>query len=444
MRRTILTVIGLGLMVGTAVAASESANAPDLHWPQWRGPNGNGYIADANPPVEWNETKNVKWKLAIPGKGASTPIVVGDRLFITTAIPKEVPAGDDAQAGQQRGRLSTPPAGVMEFAVICVDRHTGNVLWRKTVREELPHEGTHPTGTWASNSAVTDGEYLFAYFGSRGLYALDLEGNVQWERDFGEMKTKMSFGEGSSPAIFGDRLVVVWDHEGPSFVAALDKHTGKDIWKVDREETTAWATPYVVEVGGVPQVITSATSRIRSYDLANGRLIWEAEGMTANVIPSPVILDGLAILMSGFRGNSLLAIRLEGAEGNITGSESVVWSLGRDTPYTPSPLLYGDTLYFLKSNNGVLSSFNARTGEAYFGPQRLEGIGSVYSSPVGAAGRIYVCDREGTTVVLEHGREFKLLATNRLDDGFDASPVVVGDDLYLRGHRTLYCISGKE
>lgn len=444
MRRMIFAVIGLGLMLGTAVAGSESASAPDLHWPQWRGPNANGFAADANPPVEWSETKNVKWKLAIPGTGASTPIVLGDRLYVTTAIPKSAPLTVDAQAGQQRGRLSTPPAGVMEFAVIAVDRHTGTVVWKKAVREELPHEGTHPTGTWASNSAVTDGEHIYAYFGSRGLYALDLDGNVVWERDFGDMKTKMSFGEGSSPTLFDDRLVIVWDHEGPSFVAALDKHTGKDIWKVERDETTSWATPYIVETGGVRQVITSATSRIRSYDLRDGRLIWEAEGMTANVIPSPVILDGTAILMSGFRGNSLLAVRLEGAEGNITGSESIVWSLGRDTPYTPSPLLYGETLYFLKSNNGVLSSFNAKTGEAYFGPERLDGVGTVYASPVGAAGRVYICDREGTTVVLEHGREFKLLATNRLDDGFDASPVAVGEDLYLRGRQNLYCISGND
>ena len=442
MRGKLAVAIGIIFIAVAATARAETPSGTDRFWPQWRGPDGNGFAANSEPPIEWSETKNIKWKLAIPGNGSSSPIVWGDRLFITTAIP----AGSEPDQASERsgagGRgLSVAPSGPQKFVVIAVDRHSGKIVWQKTIREELPHEGTHPTGTWASNSAVTDGQHLFAYFGSRGLYALDMEGNLLWERDFGKMRTKMAFGEGSSPALFDDRIVILWDHEGPSFIAALDKATGEDIWKVSREEATSWSTPHIVDVGGVRQVITSATSRIRSYDLEDGRLIWEAAGMTANAIPSPVTLDGIAILMSGFRGSSLLAIRLQGAQGDVSGSDQIIWSLDRDTPYTPSPLLYGDKLYFLKINSGILSCLNAETGEEYYRQQRLDGIGTVYSSPVGAAGRVYITDREGSTLVIRHGPQFEVLARNSLDDGFDASPALVDNQLYLRGHRNLYCIA---
>ena len=333
------------------------------------------------------------------------------------------------------------PTEVQRFAIFAIDRKSGKVLWQRTLREELPHEGTHPTGTWASNSPVTDGEHVYAYFGSRGLYCLDWEGNLVWEKDLGDMTIKLGFGEGSSPFLYGDKIVLIWDHEGPSFTIALDKKTGKELWRASREEKTSWTTPVVVEQRGKPQVVTSATNRVRSYDLATGKLIWETTGMTMNAIPSPVASGGIVFVTSGFRGNALLAIRLDGAVGDITDSKSIVWKLDRDTPYAPSPLLYKDTLYLLKRNSGILSCFNARTGQEYYRQKRLEGIGDVYSSPVGASGRVYVTDREGTTVVLERGPEFKVLGTNKLDDGFDASAAIVDKEIYLRGRHHLYRIS---
>jgi outer membrane protein assembly factor BamB len=235
--------------------------------------------------------------------------------------------------------------------------------------------------------------------------------------------------------------VVNWDHEGESFIAALDKRTGKERWRVPRDEKTSWSTPLIVENGGRAQVITSATSRVRSYDLATGELIWQASGMTANAIPTPVYADGLVFLTSGFRGNALMAVKLAEARGDITNSPAVVWRYDRDTPYVPSPLLYGEELYFLKSNNGILSAFEAKTGKKLYGEQRLEGVPNVYASPVGAGGRIYVAGRDGGVAVVQQGPEFKLLALNRLDDGFDASPVPVDDELYLRGRKYLYRIS---
>jgi outer membrane protein assembly factor BamB len=380
-----------------------------------------GAAVRGNPPVEWSESKNVKWKVEIPGLGSGTPVVWGDRIYVQTAVPGE--------GGKQR------------FTVLAASRADGKILWQRVVREEAPHEGHHATSTFASASALTDGQQVYAFFGSRGLYALDLNGNVKWEKDLGDMRVKLGFGEAASPVLHGDRLVVNWDHEGESFIVALDKRTGKELWRVPREEKTSWATPLIVPVGGRTQVITSATSLVRSYDLATGELVWQLSGMTANAIPTPVHADGIVYLMSGFRGNALMAVRLSEAKGDITNTPAVLWRYDRDTPYVPSPLLYGDQLYFLKSNSGVLSAFEAKTGKKLYGEQRLEGVPNVYASPLGVANRIYVAGRDGGVAVVQHGPEFKVLAVNTLPDGFDASPVAVGDELYLRGRKNLYRIS---
>lgn len=412
------------------------------YWPQWRGPEANGVAPDGDPPVEWSEDKNVKWKVQLPGKGSSTPIVWGNSVFVTAAVPTGSKISKQKPALTGRRRRSVP-VSEQEFVVLALNRQNGEILWKRTVRKEVPHEGTHPTATWASNSSVTDGQHLYAYFGSRGLYCLDMDGNLVWERDFGDMAKIRSFGEGSSPALHDDKVLVLWDHEGPSFLFALNKITGDEVWKKGRDEETSWSTPLVVETKSGKQVITSATNRIRSYALEDGSLIWECNGMTRNVIPSPVSVDGVAFMMSGFRGNALFAIRLEDAKGEINDSNAIVWTIDKDTPYAPSPLLYDETLYFLKSNNGILSAVNAKTGEHFYGPERLEGIGRVYASPVGAAGRVYISDREGNSLVIRHGQQFEILASNKLDDGFDASPAIVDDQIYLRGQKNLYCIASK-
>jgi outer membrane protein assembly factor BamB len=417
------------ILAGSAIVLAlgvrmEAADA-DRFWPQWRGPLLTGAAPHGDPPVEWSETKNVKWKVEVPGRGSATPAIWGDTIFVLTAVPAGTPGAGTAQ----------------KFTVVALGRKDGKVVWQRVVREEAPHEGTHETNSFASASPLTDGERVYAFFGSRGLYALDMKGNVVWEKDLGRMTVKLGFGEAASPALHGDRLVVNWDHEGSSFIVALDKRTGKELWRVPRDEKTSWATPLVVEEGGRTQVITSATSRVRSYDLGTGQLLWEASGMTANAIPTPVYADGLVFLTSGFRGNALLAVRLADAKGDITSSPAIVWRYDRDTPYVPSPLLAGGQLYVLKSNNGVLSAFDAKTGKRLYGDQRLEGVPNVYASPLGAAGRIYVAGRDGGVAVVQQGPEFKQLAANRLDDGFDASPIAVDDELYLRGQKFLYRIS---
>lgn len=430
-----------------ATFLANAGNAPgfEKNWPQWRGPYMTGFSPFADPPIEWSETKNVKWKIAIPGKGHATPIVWEDQIFILTAVETEREGPDQRQAQESgsaggRGIPLARTNKVHEFVVLAVGRNTGEIRWRKTVAEEMPLEGTHEFGSWASHSPVTDGEHIYAYFGSRGLYCLDMGGNVLWERDFGQMSKRMNFGEGSSPAIAGDKIILTWDHEGRSFIVALDKKNGKDVWKVDRDEATTWATPYIVEVNGKYQVVTSATKLIRSYDLDTGELIWECGGLTQNAIPTPVSAEGILYVMSGYRGNALMAIRLAEARGDITDSKAIIWRHGKDTPYTPSPLLMGDFLYFLRGNNGILSCFDARTGNPVYTAQRLEGMGNIFASLFGAKDRIYITGQKGTFYVVKHGPDFAILAKNNLDDNFNASPVAVENQLILRGYKFLYCI----
>ena len=439
-----LLIATVALAVSSAPAGSSSS---ERFWPQWRGPLASGVAPHADPPLEWSETENVRWKVEIPGSGRSTPIVWGNRVFITTAIPlKERPkpaagAESGSQLPEWRRQRGIAPTHVLAFAVLAFDRRDGRLLWRRALREAVPEHGTHTDGSWASGSPVADGRTLIAHFGSHGTYALDHDGNLMWERDLGDMTTRHAFGEGSSPAMHEDTIVINWDHEGESFIVALDRTTGKTRWEVGRDEVTSWSTPIIVEHAGRAQVIVAATSHTRGYDLDTGKVVWESAGMTTNTIPSPVEADGRVFVMSGFRGNALQAIDLAAAKGKITGTAAVAWQYDRDTPYVPSPLLHGNRLYFLKHNKGILSCFDAVTGEKHYGPERIEGLDSVFASPVGAGGRIYVAGRSGTTVVLAEGTEFQTLASNHLDEVFHASPAIAGQELYLRGQGHLYCIA---
>jgi outer membrane protein assembly factor BamB len=433
---------------GGAAVASE---ADQRNWPQWRGPLATGVAPLGDPPAQWSETNNVKWKFRIPGFGTSTPIIWENQVFIQTAIATGKLDGTktEASAGgsqgsqpERRGQRSEKPSETYQFTLLCLDRQTGKILWQKIAREEVPHESHHPDHGFSSASPVTDGKHVFACFGSHGLYCYDMDGSLQWQKDLGDMRTKNSFGEGSSPALHGKSIVIVWDHEGDDFIVALNKHTGEELWRQAREESTTWSTPLIVEHEGKNQVVVSATEKIRSYDLEAGNLLWECAGMTANSIPSPVSGHGMLFAMSGFRGNAALAIRL-GKSGDLTGTDAIAWSHQRNTPYVPSPLLYGDLLYFFSGNNAMLSVYDAKSGRAYMDAERLTGMFGVYASPVGASGRVYLTGRDGNAMVVRKSDKLEVLSTNKLDDKFDASPAIVGTELFLRGHQHLYCIAEK-
>ena len=434
----VVRVAAVAFLAWLAPALAAQGPTPDRFWPQWRGPYATGVSRSADPPLEWSETKNVRWKVEIPGRGAASPVVWGDRLFLLTAIPMGVTG-----AAQHSPRGGAQPRGVHRFVVMAIDRNTGRTIWERVAREEEPHEAGHgENSTWASSSAITDGENVIAYFESRGLYVYDMEGKLLWQKELGHKRMRNQFGEGSTPVLYRNTVVIVWDHiAGPSFVVALDKRSGQELWRAPRQEIDTWATPLVVEVNGRAQAVVPGMNRVRSYDLETGAVVWESDGLTMNPIPSPVSENGLLVLMSGFQGNDLKAIRLAEARGNIDGSRAVVWSMERDTPYVPSPLLYDNVLYFLKSNSGLLSAFDAVAGAPHYQVQRLTEVPEVFSSPVGAGGRVYVTGRDGTTLVIRHGPRFELLAKNTLDDGFDASPALVDKTIYMRGYKYLYAIA---
>ncbi|MBN1782056.1 PQQ-binding-like beta-propeller repeat protein [bacterium] len=432
-----------------SLSAAEKGASYTENWPAWRGPLMTGESPEGNPPLRFGENEHVRWKIPVPGRGLSTPVIWENQIFLTTAAGSDEPVNPEELKSMQKDppmwmRASGQAQRVekkQRFMVCSVDRRTGKILWQNTVREQLPHEGTHKDGSWASPSCVTDGQCVVASFGSFGLYCFNMNGTLLWQKDFGDMQISNTFGEGSSPVLYGDRVILNWDHEGPSFLAVLDKKTGDLVWKRDRDEGTTWSTPLVVDSGPLVQIVISATGLSRGYDLADGRPLWQIGGMTGNVIPSPVYGNGAVFLSSGFRGNALQAILPEKAKGDIQGTDAVLWANEEKiTSYVPSPLLYRGKLYMLYGNSEKLSCVDAATGEIHYSRQDLEGLKGVYASPVAAAGRIYVAGRNGAVDVIAPGPVFSVLAKNVLEDGFDASPAIAGKDLILRGNRYLYCI----
>ena len=332
------------------------------------------------------------------------------------------------------------PTEEYRFVLISLDRNTGKENWRRVAATQVPHEGHHRDHGYASGSPVTDGEHIIVSFGSRGLYCYDMKGKLQWKKDFGDMRMRNSFGEGTSPALHGDTVVLLWDHEGDSALYALDKKTGKLKWKTDRDEASGWCTPVVTIHDGVTQVIVNGTRAVRSYQLSDGKLLWQCSGQTSNAIPSVVVDENFAYAMSGFRGAHLAAIKL-GGSGDLTDSKSVSWTANRGTPYAPSPLLSNGRIWYLSGNNGILSVRDTKSGKLLVEGERLDGVSGVYASPVSAGGRVYIAGRNGTVAVLKDSAKLEVLATNKLDDKFDCSPAVAGKQLFLRGKENLYCIA---
>ena len=332
------------------------------------------------------------------------------------------------------------PERKMRFQVIAIDRKTGKSRWQTTVRQAQPHQSTHESGTWASNSPVTDGHHVIAFFGSNGLFCLDgPTGKIIWQKDLGKMQVKHGHGEGVSPALHGNTVIINWDHEGDSFVVALNKATGKELWRQPRDEPTSWSTPIIVEHDGKPQVIISATNAIRAYDLATGKELWKCGGMPNNVVASPVATNGIVIAGASYVRKAMLAINLKGATGDLTETDKVLWRRRTGTPYVPSLLLYQDTLYFFHHYQNIISIADARTGQEH-GPFRIP-IRSLYASPVAAANRVYLTDLTGVTLVLAHGKKPELKSRNDLGEPISASAAIAGNEIFLRGSQHLYCIA---
>ncbi|MCA9172991.1 MAG: PQQ-binding-like beta-propeller repeat protein [Planctomycetales bacterium] len=416
---------------------------PMRQWAQWRGPLGTGAAPHGNPPVSWSESKNIRWRAQLFGLGHSTPVVWQDKVFLTTAEPygEKLPPQPETAPGAHD---NSPVTQRHRFWALAFDLKSGQLLWKRALHEALPHEGGHYSGSLASASPVCDSEHVIVSFGSYGLYCLDHAGQLIWQQQLGKMQSKHGHGEGCTPALHGDTLVVNWDHEGQSFLVALNKATGKTLWRRDRDEVTSWASPLIVTSEPRPQVVVAGTNRIRGYDLEKGDVVWECGGLSHNVVASPVASDGMVYVGSSYETRAIMGIRIRGAKGDLTNTDRVVWRRDQRPPYVPSLLLYEGALYYLRHYQGILTRLEAPTGEEPTGPFRLQAMFEIYASPVAAAGRIYVTDRDGVTLVMQHGELPRFLARNPLDDRISASAAIVGDQLLLRGEKWLYCIADEE
>ena len=435
-------VLAVPLVGNTAWTAGQRAGQPA--WAHWRGPGHDG-VATADIPLTWSDTSNVQWKVAIPGRGHSTPVVWGDRLFLTTAIPTGPAAAPAPAEGGGRGPGGGAGTGQEHrFEVLAVDRKTGKILWQRTATTAVPHEGYHRIyGSFASNAPATDGQRVYAFFGSRGLYVYDLAGKPLWQKDFGlKMAMRLAFGEGSGAVVDNGRVYLQFDHQQEGFVVALDAATGKELWRAPRMENSSWSTPLVVEHAGAKQLVVTADTKVKSYDVDTGKIVWEVAGLGLNPIPQPVQHGDLVLLMSGYRNPKLMAVRL-GRTGDLTGTDAIVWETTRGTSYTASPALHDGKLYVI-SDNAQMSVFNATTGEPHYQQTRLLKPYNFKASPLIVGDRVYLATEEGDVVVVKTGAQFEVLATNTLtDQSFIASPIAIGTDLYLRSRTHLFRIAAK-
>ena len=443
-RFVVLLCVSLLVSSASSVWGFQQTQNNSDQWAHWRGPLGTGEAPDADPPLSWSATENVKWKTAIPGKGHSTPIVWGDTVFLTAAEtfgPKQEPKF----SGRPGAHDNAPVSQQHRFLVVAVNRTDGTIRWQRTVHQAWPLEGAHNSGSLASASCVTDGEFVWAHFGSYGLYCLDFDGEVVWKNMPGAMHTKHGHGEGSSPALANGTIVFNHDHEGQSFILALNAESGKEIWRKQRSEVTSWSSPIILDHNGVTQVIVAGTAAVRSYRITDGKELWRCGGLSNNVVASPVS-DGQRVYVgSSYDTRAMFAIKLDGAQGDITGSEHVAWFTRDRTPYVPSPLLYDGSIYYLRHYQNVLTRREAESGEEKIGPFRIRGLRDIYASPVAAKNRIYISDRDGATVVFSHVADLKndvprILWANSIDDRINASLALVGNQIFIRGEKRLYCI----
>jgi outer membrane protein assembly factor BamB len=429
-----------------AAIVSMSAAAPKgSNWAGWRGPEGQGVSDEKNLPVEWSDTKNVRWKTPLPGRGFSSPIIWGNRVFLTTAIEGDVIPGQKAVVHKIGGQEFKHPDWVASdrnhtFKVICLDSETGKVIWERTAYEGKVFDHRHRKGSFASPTAVTDGQYVYAYFGSEGIYCYDFKGNQIWKSSFGGVPT-LGMGVGTSPVLYENLLIIQCDQdEGEtSFIAALDKKTGKEVWRQKRNVQVSWSTPVIALSGARAELITNGNEWIISYDPATGKEWWRCKGVESNAIHTPLVSKDMVIVSAGFPAKRTIAIKL-GGEGDITNTPSVMWKYEKGTAYVASPILYGDYLYLI-TDKGILSCLDPRTGEVKYEGGRVPIPASFMASPVAYEGNILLPSEDGDTFVVKAGVKHEIVRTNSLGEPVYTTPSIAGGKIFIRGEKHLYCIS---
>jgi outer membrane protein assembly factor BamB len=431
------------------VVASASAiawGAPRAtNWPQFRGPDGQGVSVETGLPDDWSDTRNVLWKTAIPGRGHSSPVVWGDRIFLTTAIEGALVPGAKGVRHVIDGQDFVHPQGVGDdhrqtFEVMAIDARDGHVLWERVAHEGLPYDTRHQRGSFASQTPVTDGALVYFYFGSEGrLYAYDLDGRPEWKVALGGIATA-GVGVGTSPLLYKNLILLQCDEDNgdKSFVTALDKRTGKQVWRVPRKVQVSWATPVIVRAGGRDELVTSGTEWVIAYAPATGAELWRAKGLDSNAVPSPVVAGDVVVLSAGYPAKLAMAIRA-GGSGDVTGTSRILWKYDKGTAYVPSPIAYRDLVY-LVSDKGILTCIDARTGAVRYEGGRVPVPATVMASPVAYDGKILISSMEGDTFVIKAGPVHEVLKTNSIGEAIAASPAISQGRIFIRGESHLFAI----
>ena len=424
------------LMLVSTVSVSQAGETTD--WPQFRGAQVDGLAAGATLPESWSPTENVVWKAEIPGWGWSSPVVWGGKIFLTSAVG-EHEREKLVIGGYPGGHVK--PTDVHRWVTYCLDFDTGKIVWEREAHRGVAPEERHPKNSYANATPICDGERLYSYIENIGLFCYDLDGKLLWERRWGSYPMRGGWGPGSSPVLHGDRLFLVNDNEKDSFITALDKKSGKEIWRVPCEEKSNWSTPYVWEHERT-EIVTIGTNKIRSYDL-DGKVLWELKDTSGLVSQTPLAKHGLLYVGAGYHYGPLYAVR-PGAAGDISlqGSETsnqwIAWSLPRASSIHPCYLISGERLFVLY-DAGLLACFQAKTGEVVFPRKRLDtGGGRFYASPWAYGGKIFLLNEDGTTWVVDDGPEFNVVRKNVLDDPAWATPAVARGSLFIRTYSGLY------
>jgi outer membrane protein assembly factor BamB len=435
--------------VFAVIAAIVAFLAPGVYaqgnWPGFRGPSA-GVVEDGILPDTWSATENVVWKTEIPGRAWSSPIVWGERIFLTSAV-SEGEAEMPKKGLYLGGNREKPSDKAHRWMVYCIDLGNGKILWEQVAHKAVPRHSLHIKNTYASETPITDGQRVYAYFGNVGLYCYDVNGKPLWSKQFASVKTSNDWGTAASPVFYEDKLFIQNDNDEQSFLVALDKKTGEQIWRVERDEKSNWATPYVWTNELRTELVTCGKGKVRSYDL-DGRMLWELGGMSSIVIPSPFAKNGLLYVTSGYVGDKkrpIFAIR-PGAQGDISlkndqsSNQYIAWCQKQGGPYNPSPIVYGDHLYVLY-DRGFLSCYDARTGQEVYSRQQIAaGATAFTASPWANDGKLYCLSEDGDTFVIQTGPEFKVLGRNALNEMCMASPTAIRGSLILRTLTRLYRI----
>ncbi len=433
--------------VMASLLVSVSLARASENWPQFRGPDARGISANSALPDHWSPTENVAWKTDIPGRGWSSPVVWGDRLFLTTVI--NTGTSEAPKKGLYfGGNRPDPPAAIHRWKVFCLNLQTGAIEWQHQVHQGKPATAIHLKNSFASETPVTDGQHVYCYFGNVGLYCFDMRGKPLWNKPMPPRKMRYGWGTAASPVLHKNHLYLVNDNDEESFLLALDKQTGQEVWRIARDEKSNWSTPFVWQNNLRTEIVTLGSGKVRSYDLS-GQLLWWLEGMSSITIATPYEHDGLLYISSGYvadRMKPIYAIR-PGGDGDIslTGKETsndfIVWSQLAKGPYNPSTLIYGDRLYVLY-DFGLLACLNTRDGSIVYDRTRLPRGRAFTASPWGANGKVFCLNEDGVTFVVRAGDEFELLHKNALadDDMAMATPALAGDRLLIRTSARVYCI----